>query len=43
MNQDKGQPSGTNKSDMGTGIPTDKYIDNMDRNDELTDKYTDDN
>lgn len=43
MSQDKGQPSGTNKSDMGTGIPTDKFVNNMERNDELTDNYTDDN
>jgi hypothetical protein len=37
----KGQPSGTNKSDKGTGIPTDKFVDNMDRDKELTDEYTD--
>ena len=43
MRQDKGQPSGTNKSDAGTGVPTDKFVDNMERNDELTEKYTDDN
>lgn len=43
MHSDKGQPSGTNKSDQGTGIPTDKYVNNMERNDELTEKYTDDN
>lgn len=35
-----GQPSGTNKSE-GTGIPAGKYTEDMQRDAELTDKYTD--
>jgi hypothetical protein len=43
MRLDKGSPAGANKSDKGTGIPTDKFVNNMERNDELTDQYTDNN
>lgn len=40
MRTDKGQPSGTNKSSQGTGIPS-KFDKDMDRDKELTDEYTD--
>lgn len=36
----RGQPSGTNKTE-GTGVPTDKYTENLQRDQELTEKYTD--
>lgn len=41
MSEHKGRPSGTNKSDKGTGIPAGKYLDDMERDKELTQDYTD--
>lgn len=44
MAEHKGQPSGTNKSDMGTGVPqSDNFVENMKRDQELTDDYTNNN
>ena len=42
MVQDNGSPAGANKSDQGTGIPADKYNEDMQRDQELSDKYTKD-
>jgi hypothetical protein len=42
MANDKGQPSGTNKPKSGTGIPTNISSDKMQKDNELTEKYTDD-
>ena len=39
MRLDKGQPSGTNKSDKGTGIPS-KSNKDMQRDKDLTQEYT---
>jgi hypothetical protein len=39
----RGHPSGVNKSDDGTGIPAGgKFVEDPKRDEELTDKYTDD-
>jgi hypothetical protein len=39
----KGHPSGINKSEEGTGVPaSDKYIEDPKRDEELTNKYTND-
>ena len=38
----RSHPSGVNKSDGGTGVPADKYADDLKRDEELTNKYTDD-
>ena len=43
MRLDKGSPAGANKNDEGTGVPTGKNVDDMQRDQELTEKYTDDN
>ena len=40
MRTDKGQPSGTNKSSKGTGIPS-QFDKDMDRDKDLTQEYTD--
>lgn len=40
MQQDNGQPSGANKNDQGTGIPAGKLNDDLQRDQELTDRYT---
>ncbi len=37
----RGHPSGTNKSDEGTGEPGGKFVEDIQRDQELTDKYTD--
>ena len=42
MAQDNGSPGGANKNDQGTGIPADKYTEDMQRDQELSDKYTKD-
>lgn len=42
MADDKGHPSGVNKPKTGTGIPTNISTEKMKRDDELTEKYTDD-
>lgn len=39
MQSDKGQPSGTNKNNQGTGIPS-KFDKDQQRDKELTDEYT---
>jgi hypothetical protein len=39
-NREKGSPAGANKSE-GTGTPADKFNDNLERDQELTEKYTD--
>lgn len=36
----RGQSSGTNKSE-DSGVPQEKYTENMERDQELTDRYTD--
>lgn len=39
-----GQPSGTNKSDKGTGVPSNITPENIEQNREMTEKYiTEDN
>lgn len=39
--ENKGRPSGVNKSDEGTGVPTgDQFIENPKRDQHLTDEYT---
>ncbi|HEU4472853.1 MAG TPA: hypothetical protein VFR58_17285 [Flavisolibacter sp.] len=38
----RGQPSGTNKSESGTGKPTDMSPENMPNDQEKTDQYTND-
>jgi hypothetical protein len=42
MATDKGYPSGTNKSESGTGIPTTISSEKMKDDKQLTEKYTDD-
>jgi hypothetical protein len=42
MAQDNGSPGGANKNDQGTGIPADKYTEDMQQDQELSDKYTKD-
>ena len=42
MVQDNGSPGGANKNDQGTGIPADKYTEDMQQDQELSDKYTKD-
>jgi hypothetical protein len=42
MRLDKGSPAGANKNNSGTGIPTDKFVNKPHQDQELTDKYTDD-
>jgi hypothetical protein len=42
MRLDKGSPAGANKNDSGTGLPTEKFVEDPQRDQELTDKYTDD-
>lgn len=44
MSENKGRPSGDNKSDMGTGVPQ-KNIENkdLDRDKEITEQYTNQN
>jgi hypothetical protein len=37
----RGHPSGINKSDKGTGVPAGKFVDDLKKDEELTDKYTD--
>jgi len=38
----RGKPSGVNKSDDGTGVPAGgKFVEDNQRDEELTDKYTD--
>ena len=39
MRSDKGQPSGTNKSNKGTGVPA-TFDKDMERDKELTQEYT---
>ena len=43
MRLDKGSPAGGGKSDKGTGVPADKFTKDEQRDQELTDKYTDEN
>ncbi|HEV7330695.1 MAG TPA: hypothetical protein VGN63_06635 [Flavisolibacter sp.] len=40
MRLDKGQPSGTNKNNQGTGVPA-KFDKDLERDKELTQEYTD--
>jgi hypothetical protein len=42
MSRDKGQPSGTNKTQAGTGIPTRMSPEDMPNDQEKTEKYTED-
>ncbi|MDQ3278071.1 MAG: hypothetical protein M3Q06_07080 [Bacteroidota bacterium] len=42
MRLDKGSPAGANKNDSGTGVPTDKFVNKPHQDQELTDKYTED-
>jgi hypothetical protein len=42
MQLDKGSPAGANKSDKGTGVPADKFTEDLQRDQELTEKYTND-
>ena len=36
----RGHPSGVNKNEGGTGVPSRKFVDDPQRDEELTDKYT---
>jgi hypothetical protein len=36
----RGHPSGVNKSDDGTGVPGGKFVEDIQQDQELTDKYT---
>ena len=38
----RGQPSGTNKSE-GSGVPGGKFLEDLDKDQEITEKYTDSN
>jgi hypothetical protein len=42
MANNTGNPSGANKGDEGTGIPNGKFVEDAQRDEELTRKYTDD-
>lgn len=40
MRLDKGSPAGANKNNEGTGIPTDKFVNQPHQDREMTEKYT---
>ncbi len=42
MRLEKGSPAGGSNSDKGTGVPMNDSGKNRERNDDLTEKYTDD-
>jgi hypothetical protein len=42
MRLDKGKPSGANKSENKTGVPSNSTPDKMPQNQDMTEKYTED-
>jgi hypothetical protein len=42
MSRHKGKPSGINKPESGTGVPSDFKPDNLKTDEKLTQEYTDD-